>query len=61
VPVCAGLPDNDVDRAALAADLRAAVGQVEVLDVEREDLGRAAGGWLQRTSRKHSGLGLSYR
>jgi hypothetical protein len=30
---CAGLPDDDVDGTALAADPRAAVGQVQVLDV----------------------------
>ena len=35
-PGGAGLPDDDVDLAALAADSGAAAGQVQVLDVERK-------------------------
>ena len=46
-PGGAGLPDDDVDRAALAADPGAAVGQVQVPDVEREDLGRPCSGLVQ--------------
>ena len=42
-----GLPDDGVDGAALAADLGAAVGQVEVLDVQGEHLGRAGGGLVE--------------
>jgi len=40
----AGLADDDVDGAALAAHLGLAVGQVEVLDVQAEHLGRARRG-----------------
>ena len=46
-PGRAGLPDDDVDRAAFAADPGPPVGQVQVLDVEREHLGRAGGGLVQ--------------
>jgi hypothetical protein len=38
----------DVDRAAFAAHLRLAVGQVEVLDVEAEHLGRPGCGLVQQ-------------
>jgi hypothetical protein len=46
-PDRAGLPDDDVDRAALAADLGPPVGQVQVLNVEREHLGRPWGGLVR--------------
>ena len=46
-PGGAGLPDDDVDGAALAADPARAVRQVQVLDVEREHLGRPGGGLVQ--------------
>ena len=46
-PGGAGLPDDDVDRAAFAADPGPSVGQVQVLDVEREELGRAGGGLVE--------------
>jgi hypothetical protein len=41
------LVDGDVDGVALAADLRAPVAQVQVLDVEREDLRSPGGGLIQ--------------
>ena len=43
----AGLPHDHVDRAALAADAGAPVGQVEVVGVERQDLGRPGRGLVE--------------
>jgi len=43
----AGLPDDDIDRVARALYPGAPVGQVQVLDVEREHLGRSGGGLVQ--------------
>jgi hypothetical protein len=51
-----GLPDDAVDRAALAADFGAAVAQVEVFDVDVEDFGGAGGSLIQHPPQGLLGL-----
>jgi hypothetical protein len=47
-PGSRGLPDDHVDSVALAANLSAAVGQVQFVDVEGEDLTGAGGSLVQQ-------------